>query len=92
MFCCCAQTLVLSYAYHCCEFMPLMEEADEEPAAESPSDLVILPPQHIDPAAWANTTDIWAHYCTYHLTCSLPSTVRRPSLYRVLLSQSTCRS
>ncbi|KAJ8729091.1 hypothetical protein PYW07_006787 [Mythimna separata] len=56
------QTLVLSYAYHCCEFMPLMEEADEEPAAEAPSDLVILPPQHIDAAAWANTTDIWAHY------------------------------
>ncbi|CAH1634962.1 unnamed protein product [Spodoptera littoralis] len=56
------QTLVLSYAYHCCEFMPLMEEAESEPAAESPSDLVILPPQHIDPAAWANATDIWAHY------------------------------
>lgn len=56
---------MLSYAYHCCEFMPLMEDADEEPAAEASSDLVILPPQHIDAAAWANTTDIWAHYGTY---------------------------
>ncbi|KAH9645388.1 hypothetical protein HF086_000006 [Spodoptera exigua] len=56
------QTLVLSYAYHCCEFLPLMEDQGPEPAAESPSDLVILPPQHIDPAAWANATDIWAHY------------------------------
>ncbi|KAF9417508.1 hypothetical protein HW555_005431 [Spodoptera exigua] len=63
------QTLVLSYAYHCCEFLPLMEDQGPEPAAESPSDLVILPPQHIDPAAWANATDIWAHYCT----CRAPS-------------------
>lgn len=67
------QTLVLSYAYHCCEFMPLMEggsssagsadsaeSGDEEP--EQFSDLVLLPPAHVDLAAWANATDIWPHY------------------------------
>ncbi|CAH0664262.1 unnamed protein product [Spodoptera exigua] len=80
------QTLVLSYAYHCCEFLPLMEDQGPEPAAESPSDLVILPPQHIDPAAWANATDIWAHYCT----CRAPSVPPPPPLparhYIVLVS------
>ncbi|XP_045778149.1 follicle-stimulating hormone receptor [Maniola jurtina] len=68
------QTLVLSYAYHCCEFMPLMEggvgvdsEADGEAEGEDDdreqfSDLVLLPPAHVDLAAWANATDIWPHY------------------------------
>lgn len=58
------QTLVLSYAYHCCEFMPLMEggaEGGAADAAEGLSDLVLAPPQHVDPAAWANLTDIWPH-------------------------------
>ncbi|XP_028164626.1 lutropin-choriogonadotropic hormone receptor-like [Ostrinia furnacalis] len=55
------QTLVLSYAYHCCEFMPLMEEAAEGAEEEGLSDLVLLPPQSLDPAAWANLTDIWPH-------------------------------
>ncbi|XP_047027402.1 lutropin-choriogonadotropic hormone receptor [Helicoverpa zea] len=56
------QTLVLSYAYHCCEFLPLMEAPEEEDAPDLPSDLVILPPQHVDAAAWANATDLWAQY------------------------------
>ncbi|XP_026498231.2 lutropin-choriogonadotropic hormone receptor [Vanessa tameamea] len=64
------QTLVLSYAYHCCEFMPLMEGgADAGGAADAAdaereqfSDLVLLPPAHVDLAAWANATDIWPHY------------------------------
>ncbi|XP_075982432.1 G-protein coupled receptor rickets isoform X2 [Anticarsia gemmatalis] len=58
------QTLVLSYAYHCCEFMPLMEGGAEPdaPGQDASSDVVILPPLHVDPAAWANTTDIWSHY------------------------------
>ncbi|XP_037303631.1 follicle-stimulating hormone receptor isoform X2 [Manduca sexta] len=67
------QTLVLSYAYHCCEFLPLMEGvsgggggggggAEAESADdEGPTDLVIVPPQHVDAAAWANATDVWAH-------------------------------
>lgn len=82
---CRAQTLVLSYAYHCCEFMPLMEEAESEPAAESPSDLVILPPQHIDPAAWANATDIWAHYRTCR--AAAPGPLYRAQRYRVSCPQ-----
>ncbi|CAK1542778.1 unnamed protein product [Leptosia nina] len=60
------QTLVLSYAYHCCEFLPLMEDpgsGDEEwSEREGFSDLVLLPPAHVDLAAWANATDIWPHY------------------------------
>ncbi|XP_045530055.1 lutropin-choriogonadotropic hormone receptor isoform X1 [Pieris brassicae] len=58
------QTLVLSYAYHCCEFLPLMEEtgSGEEWEREGFSDLVLLPPAHVDLAAWANATDIWPHY------------------------------
>lgn len=55
------QTLVLSYAYHCCEFMPLMEGAVEESAAGGLSDLVLAPPPHLDAAAWANLTDVWPH-------------------------------
>ncbi|KAL0829498.1 hypothetical protein ABMA28_003019 [Loxostege sticticalis] len=57
------QTLVLSYAYHCCEFMPLMEGAGEPPEGgeEGLSDLVLVPPKQLDPAAWANLTDIWPH-------------------------------
>lgn len=64
---------MLSYAYHCCEFMPLMSGgAAEDGAAEGGaddaereqfSDLVLLPPAHVDLAAWANATDIWPHYC-----------------------------
>lgn len=61
------QTLVLSYAYHCCEFLPLMEGGEEDGEAEGQqgagfSDFVLVPPQHVDPAAWANATDIWTHY------------------------------
>lgn len=61
------QTLVLSYAYHCCEFLPLMEGGEEGGEVEGPqgtgfSDFVLVPPQHVDPAAWANATDIWSHY------------------------------
>ncbi|CAG4960520.1 unnamed protein product [Colias eurytheme] len=57
------QTLVLSYAYHCCEFLPLMEEVNEEWSEhEGFSDLVLIPPAHVDLAAWANATDIWPHY------------------------------
>ncbi|XP_041969979.1 lutropin-choriogonadotropic hormone receptor [Aricia agestis] len=58
------QSLVLSYAYHCCEFLPLMTEAAEDEATDSEhfSDLVLLPPAHVDLAAWANATDIWPHY------------------------------
>lgn len=61
------QTLVLSYAYHCCEFLPLMEGGDDVSEVESQqsagfSDFVLVPPQHVDPAAWANATDIWTHY------------------------------
>ncbi|CAG9782351.1 unnamed protein product [Diatraea saccharalis] len=55
------QTLVLSYAYHCCEFMPLMEASEETDEEEGLSDLVLLPPRTLDPAAWANLTDIWPH-------------------------------
>ncbi|KAJ0172848.1 hypothetical protein K1T71_011987 [Dendrolimus kikuchii] len=70
------QTLVLSYAYHCCEFMPLMEgdgvgasaaEADSE-EEEDPTDLVIVPPHHVDLAAWANATDLWSHLNVSGLT------------------------
>ncbi|XP_031765012.2 follicle-stimulating hormone receptor isoform X2 [Galleria mellonella] len=56
------QTLVLSYAYHCCEFMPLMEDSGEPPEEEGLSDFVLVPPHHVDLAAWANVTDIWPHY------------------------------
>ncbi|CAG5029236.1 unnamed protein product [Parnassius apollo] len=62
------QTLVLSYAYHCCEFMPLAEgaaagEVESEESEEGGfSDLVLLPPRRVDLAAWANATDIWPHY------------------------------
>ncbi|XP_059050231.1 follicle-stimulating hormone receptor [Achroia grisella] len=56
------QTLVLSYAYHCCEFMPLMQESGELPEEEGLSDFVLVPPHHVDLAAWANVTDIWPHY------------------------------
>lgn len=54
------QTLVLSYAYHCCEYMapPAPDEPDED---EGLSDTVLLPPR-VDPAAWANATDIYALY------------------------------
>lgn len=49
--------------------MPLMEggaEASAAPGAEPEqfSDLVLLPPAHVDLATWANATDIWPHYCT----------------------------
>lgn len=73
----CSQTLVLSYAYHCCEFMPLMEGGaggqgeggaggqGEGGAAdeedEAPTDFVIVPGPRADLAAWANATDIWSH-------------------------------
>lgn len=59
---------MLSYAYHCCEFLPLMEGGEEEDGeAEGQqgagfSDFVLVPPQRVDPAAWANATDIWTHY------------------------------
>lgn len=62
--------MVLSYAYHCCEFMPLMEGGAEEVGAgaaggededEAPTDFVIVPGAHADLAAWANGTDLWAH-------------------------------
>lgn len=67
------QTLVLSYAYHCCEFLPLMEggveagaggESGETEGGERGglSDAVLVPRQRVDVAAWANATDIWAHY------------------------------
>ncbi|XP_050672848.1 lutropin-choriogonadotropic hormone receptor isoform X2 [Leptidea sinapis] len=60
------QSLVLSYAYHCCEFLPLMDGAagvnEEWAEREGFSDLVLLPPAHVDLAAWANATDIWPHY------------------------------
>ncbi|KAJ2945059.1 hypothetical protein O0L34_g9117 [Tuta absoluta] len=67
------ETLVLSYAYHCCEFLPLMEEsvgggggtsagAGGKPERGGFTDLVLRPPQRVDPAAWANATDIWTHY------------------------------
>ncbi|KAL4718806.1 hypothetical protein ACJJTC_004959 [Scirpophaga incertulas] len=72
------QTLVLSYAYHCCEFLPLMEatsgeDADsdaagaggagggEDSSSGGLSDLVLVPPRALDPAAWANLTDLWPH-------------------------------
>nr|XP_037877287.1 follicle-stimulating hormone receptor isoform X2 [Bombyx mori] len=58
------QTLVLSYAYHCCEFMPLMEGGtvtEEETSEEDAStDLVIIPSQSIDAEAWLNATDVWS--------------------------------
>lgn len=58
---------MLSYAYHCCEFLPLMEGGEEDSETEGQqgagfSDFVLVPPQHVDPAAWANATDIWTHY------------------------------
>ncbi|XP_045539411.1 lutropin-choriogonadotropic hormone receptor [Papilio machaon] len=76
------QTLVLSYAYHCCEFMPLAgagagagaadgagrgqesgeEEEEEEEGGGGFSDLVLVPAQRVDAAAWGNATDIWPHY------------------------------
>lgn len=41
-------------------------EASAAPGAEQEqfSDLVLLPPAHVDLATWANATDIWPHYCT----------------------------
>lgn len=73
------QTLVLSYAYHCCEFIPLMEgevatgmmrsDADgDDEGEEDPTDLVILPPHRVDLAAWANATDVWSHLNVSDLT------------------------
>ncbi|XP_013197746.2 lutropin-choriogonadotropic hormone receptor [Amyelois transitella] len=57
------QTLVLSYAYHCCAFLPLMEaEGGARAEEERLTDFVLVPPQHVDLAAWANLTDIWPHY------------------------------
>lgn len=53
---------MLSYAYHCCEFMPLMEGEPEVAEEEGLSDFVLVPPQRVDLAAWANVTDIWTHY------------------------------
>ncbi|XP_061716793.1 lutropin-choriogonadotropic hormone receptor isoform X1 [Cydia pomonella] len=65
------ETLVLSYAYHCCEYMPLMAAADggwAEPPPEPDDDeggftdeVLPLPP-HVDLARWANSSDLWAHY------------------------------
>ncbi|KPJ01345.1 Lutropin-choriogonadotropic hormone receptor [Papilio xuthus] len=75
------QTLVLSYAYHCCEFMPPAgpgpgagaetagrgmesgeEGEEEEEGGGGFSDLVLVPAQRVDAAAWGNATDIWPHY------------------------------
>lgn len=62
---------MLSYAYHCCEFMPLVEGVAQESVEGEESeeggfsDLVLLPPSRVDLAAWANATDIWPHYCQY---------------------------
>ncbi|XP_053616142.1 lutropin-choriogonadotropic hormone receptor [Plodia interpunctella] len=57
------QTLVLSYAYHCCAFLPLMEVGGgPQSEDEHLTDFVLVPPQHVDLAAWANLTDIWPHY------------------------------
>lgn len=62
------QTLVLSYAYHCCEFMPLMDpyppadaDDDDDDDDGGPTDFVILPNGRMDLAAWANATEIWSH-------------------------------
>lgn len=62
---CVTQTLVLSYAYHCCEFLPLAEGGGE-PSPEDDAgvtDYVLLPAAGagLDLAAWANATELLAH-------------------------------
>lgn len=58
--------------------MPLMAGGGEAAASEQEqfSDLVLLPPAHVDLAAWANATDIWPHYREIphhtHLATCLP--------------------
>lgn len=58
--------------------MPLMAGGGEAAAGEQEqfSDLVLLPPAHVDLAAWANATDIWPHYREIphhtHLATCLP--------------------
>ncbi|CAG9133020.1 unnamed protein product [Plutella xylostella] len=69
------QTLVLSYAYHCCEYLPAWEggslgaagagagEGAEGAGGAGLTDLVLVPPPRADLAAWANATDLYTHYC-----------------------------
>lgn len=56
------QTLVLSYAYHCCEFAPLMEPETPPERPRGLSDFVLLPNKEPDLAAWANATDLGPHF------------------------------
>lgn len=61
-----ARTLVLSYAYHCCEFL----QESVPPAAPAPptddaaalSDFVLVAGRELDAAVWGNVTDLWPHY------------------------------
>lgn len=61
----------MSYAYHCCEFLSLMEQQAELEEGEGEgeeeegklTDFVLVPSQHLDLAAWANATDLYQHYC-----------------------------
>lgn len=57
------QTLVLSYAYHCCEFLPLADAAEggEAPEDAGVTDFVLLPGVGVDLTAWGNATELLDH-------------------------------
>ncbi|GLG93378.1 Tachykinin-like peptides receptor 86C, partial [Gryllus bimaculatus] len=52
------QTLVLSYAYHCCAFLPLLQ-ADPAPTP-AVVETIIYPGKELDMSLWnSSTTDVW---------------------------------
>lgn len=67
-------TLALSYAYHCCAFLPLVQppHEDDEPAANPPLKETVLFPDagaEFDFSLWnGSLADIWPQLREYYLT------------------------
>ena len=55
------QTLVLSYAYHCCSFLPLVASAPKVPKHHPIKEEVLFPTDNeFDMSLWNNSyNDIW---------------------------------
>lgn len=60
------KTLVLSYAYHCCPFMPMLETDDNEQVVTHLKEKVLFSSgTDLDSSMWNMSTDIWSQLRKY---------------------------